>query len=71
MDVVFVIARPTRSCFGCQKLIKKKNLAKIGMWSPSNWVSNIDHIGCGLAIATPTRSCFVIKKLIKGPAILN
>ena len=36
---------PTEVFFGFQKLIKKSIRRKFSMWSPSTWVSIINHTG--------------------------
>ena len=36
-------------------------MLKFNIWTPSNRVSVINHIGCGLAVATPTGSYLAIK----------
>ena len=67
----FFIATPTGSCFGCQSLFKRPIREKFAVWSPSNWINIIDHIGCGLALATIKGNCYFYLKLIKGQTRLK
>ena len=46
----FVIATPSGNKFGYQKLIEGLTRQKLVMWSPSDRVSNIDHIGVGQCV---------------------
>ena len=51
-DLVMTI--PIGRYFGYQKLIYMSIMLKLDIWTPSNWVSVINNIGCVLVIATPT-----------------
>ena len=57
---VFVIAIPTGSCFGCPKLFEGLIKLKFGMWSPSDRVSIIDHVGGSVCVVW---SCHAHRKL--------
>ena len=46
-------------------------MLKLEIWTPSNWVSGMNHIGCSLAIATSTGNIFAINTNQKDQLGLN
>ena len=71
----FFMATPTKSCFGCQKIINRPIRLKFDGGFQVPVCALLITCGCGngccFVIATPMESCFGCQKLIKAPIRLK